>query len=617
MHKRIGVVMYQTSTSKGQELVAQRMVRDFNALGHKAYLITSVYHDGVEAIQAKSLGRTKGYFYLDDPELGIPVVRVDSYAAKWPRRRITFRDFVQVLGRIVDEFRLNVLITHSTLWNGPEEVAKFVDWRRYMKNLGGYKDPIVFCHMSHFQEPIAKRYSMLERAFRMAWNRFSLSQILKTANRVLVVTPLEKNFNVKMGADAKNCFLFPSGVDEELFLRYAAADVKDFLEKRGIPKSVKLVSFLGTIEHRKNPLAVLKIAKSVKDRTDIHFVIAGKGDSRYADRVKTESNRLPNVSYLGEIDDKEKTLLIKSSHVNILLSKLEALGLTQLEFMYFGVPVVTSAVGGQSWLVHNGKEGVHVAGPDDIEGAAKAVVNLVDNQELWNKLSLNAKERARDLASPRILAELDEALNEEIIKESGLKHLPQEARETLVEPENVLKTWSAGRWRAVATERRLFIKRGFLSRKVTEIPYGYVSYIEHTKRFPWKILAAGFVPVIIIMLDPLWRAILQALFLSTIEKWVNSIVVAVPQLGSSENLMILIAVVPMLIALGVFTLQSGTGFNLHGSAAKPIYLPRKLGEVVAFIRSIQDKQTNLLVPKKKTVDSTGSKRSEERVDYAV
>ena len=616
MYKRIGVVMYQTSTSKGQELVAQRMVRDFNALGHKAYLITSVYHDGAEAIQAKSLRKTKGYVYVEDPELGIPVVRVDSYAVKWPRRRITFRDFVQVLGRVVDDFKLNVLITHSTLWNGPEEVAKFVSWRRYMKNLGGYKDPIVFCHMSHFQEPSPKRYSMFERTFRMAWNRFSLSQILKTANLVLVVTPLEKEANIEMGADAKKCLLFPSGVNEEIFLRYAAADTDKFLEKNGIPKNVKLVSYLGTIEQRKNPLAVLKIAKSLKNRTDIHFVIAGKGDSRYADRVKSKSSDLPNVTYLGEIDDKDKTLLIRSSHVNILLSQLEALGLTQLEFMYFGVPVVTSAVGGQSWLVRNGKEGVHAAGPDDIEGAAKAITNLVDDHESWSKLSLNARERARDLASPRILAELDDALTEEIIKESGLKHIPQEARDTLAEPENVLKTWSAGGWRAVATERRLFVKRGFFSRKVTEIPYWHISYIEHTRRYPWKILAAGFLPMLILLLDPLWRAILKAAFVSTIEEWVNSVITAVPQLASPENLMILVAVIPMLIAVGAFALQSGTGFNVHGSRTKPIYLPRGFGEVITFIRGIQDKQVGALVQTKKTRKSR-IKAVEEAAEPAI
>ncbi|MDA4117165.1 MAG: hypothetical protein OK455_02355 [Thaumarchaeota archaeon] len=43
---RIGVVMYQTSLTKGQELVAQRMVKEFRAQSYDAFLITSPYHDG-------------------------------------------------------------------------------------------------------------------------------------------------------------------------------------------------------------------------------------------------------------------------------------------------------------------------------------------------------------------------------------------------------------------------------------------------------------------------------------------------------------------------------------------------------------------------------------------
>jgi len=91
--------MYQTSTSKGQELVAQRMVRDFVSIGQKAYLITSVYHDGAEVISPETLTEGKGYVKVEDPELGIPVIRVASYVIKWPRRRISFKDFVHVLER--------------------------------------------------------------------------------------------------------------------------------------------------------------------------------------------------------------------------------------------------------------------------------------------------------------------------------------------------------------------------------------------------------------------------------------------------------------------------------------------------------------------------------------
>jgi glycosyltransferase involved in cell wall biosynthesis len=582
--------MYQTSTSKGQELVAQRMVRDFISLGHEAYLITSVFHDGKEVISSENLTKGKGYIFVADPELGIPVIRVASYVVKWPRRRISFRDFVHVLERIVDEFKLNVLITHSTLWNGPEEVAKFVAWRRYMKDLGGYVDPIVFCHMSHFQEPSAEHYPLVERTFRMAWNRLSLSQILKTANLVLVVTPIEKETKIKMGADPKKCFLFPGGVNEELFLRFAAADTEDFLKGHQISKNAKLVSYLGTLEERKNPMAVLRIAAILKDRPDIHFVIAGRGGSRYADRLKEKASQLPNVTYVGELDEKDKTSLIKSSFANILMSEVEALGLSQLEFMYMGVPVVTSGVGGQSWLVRNGREGIHTEGPEDVDGAAKAIRNLADDPELWNRLSVNAKERARDMASYKIIRELDDAITGELVKESGLMLIPPETILTLAEPEHVLKTWAKGSWGVVATDRRLFIRHGRISRKVTEIPYKSIVYIEHTRRYPWKILLAGLLPAFVLLLEPLWRYILKSTFISVIETLTSSIITIVPQLGSAQMLVILVASIPCLISIVAFAVQARTGFNLQASGIKLAYLPHGFREAIAFIRSVQDEQ---------------------------
>jgi len=331
IEKRLGIMMYQTSTSKGQELVAQRMVRDFNKLGQKAYLITSLFHDGKEVVPPAGLRTDKGYLFTEDDTLKIPVIRVDSYIAKWPPRRIVFRDFIHTLERIDDEFKLNVLITHSTLWNGPEDVAKFVVWRRDMRSLGGYQDPIVFCHMSHFQEPSPIRYSLTELTFRTAWNKLSLSKVMETANLILVVTPFEKKSKVKMGGKPEKCFLFPGGVDDETFLRFAAVDTVDFLKRHNISSRARIVSYLGTIEERKNPLAVVKIAEKLKERQDIHFVLAGKGDSDYAREVEELAHSLPNVTYLGEIEESEKVQLIKASYLNIIMSRLEALGIAQLE----------------------------------------------------------------------------------------------------------------------------------------------------------------------------------------------------------------------------------------------------------------------------------------------
>jgi len=581
LKKRIGVLMYQTSKSKGQELVAQRMVREFIKMGHEAYLITSIYQDGIDVISSTGLQRTGGFTIIQDNELQIPLIRVDSYVARWPPRRIVFRDFMTTLSNIVDRYRLDVLITHSTVWNGPEEVAKFVQWRRDMRHIGGYKDPLVFVHMSHFQEPSPKRYSLTEQSFRVAWNKLSLRQILRTANLVLVVTDLEKKAKIKMGAIPEKCLLFPGGVDDEL-LCYSNVDVKSLLERFKKNGNSKIVSYLGSLEERKNPMAILEVAKMLQDRSGIHFVIAGRGDSTYAKKVIEIAQSLPNVTYLGEINEQEKVQLIRASYLNILMSQLEALGLTQMEFMYFGVPVITSGVSGQGWLIRNEIEGIHVKGHEDIAGAAVAIKRLVDNQALWRQLSANAKKRTISWTMSTLISELDDALTRELLRERGLTKIPAEARVTLEEPETVLKSWSSGSWGVIATRKRLFIKRGFISRKVTEIPYSNVSSIEYTRRYATKTLLTGAIASVILFFAPFLQPIFSRAFLS----WLIPILEA-PALATFFDIL---PILPLIASVFVFIYQARVGFTLRGPGINALYIPRKFREAVAFIRRIQDGQ---------------------------
>jgi glycosyltransferase involved in cell wall biosynthesis len=561
------------------------MTRGFNKLGQEAYLITSAFHDGNEVVPAESLRKSRGYLFAEDDVLKIPVVRVDSYITKWPPRRIVFRDFIYTLERIVDEFELNVLITHSTLWNGPEDVAKFVAWRRDMRSLGSYQDAIVFCHMSHFQEPSSQRYSLPELTFRTAWNRLSLSKILETANLIPVVTPFSKKAMVKMGAKPERCFLFPGGVDDEVFLRFAAVDTADFLKRHNINAGAKIVSYLGSIEERKNPMAVLRVAEKLKERQGIHFVLAGKGGTAYAEEVEKMARSLPNVTYLGEIDESEKVELIKASHLNILMSRLEALGIAQLEFMYCGVPVITSAIGGQSWVVQDGIDGLHVKGPEDVVGATNAIVRLVEDGNSYKQMSSNAREKASKLSISRLVAELDAAIDTEMIKESGLAGIPEEVQATLVKPEYALKTWKAGTWGIVATNRRVFIRQGLISRKVTELRYADIKSIEHARRYPWKTVLVGAAISAFLLIAPSLRPIFSRAFVAEIQSLWQDITLSIPPWLTSDMIMqFLLPLLPFLISIVMFFFGARLGFSLYGIGIKPLYLPRRFKEAIGFIR---------------------------------
>jgi len=407
---KIGVIMYQTSNTRGQEIVAQRMVRQFTRIGHKAYLITSPYHDVKRTVSHYEFERNvDGYLFFEKSAVGVPAILVDGYLSNWPPRRVMFRNFVDTLRIIVDTFELDVLITHSTLWNGPEDTSKFVLWRRTLHNLGLDQREIIYCHMSHYQEPHPIRYSPVEAAFRMAWNRLALPQIFHTADLILVISPISKEVMVKMGAREDQCHLFPGGVDEELYKDYEKVDFEQFRKKHGIPENKKVISHIGTIEERKNPLAVVRVARKLLDLHEVHFVIAGHGSDQEK-RVRSEVRDQKNVSYVGEISDEEKVQLIKGSYLNILMSCMEALGLTQLEFMYGGVPIITSAVGGQRWLVRDKLDGIHLNGPEDIEGATRAIKHLVENREIRDQMSENAKLRAQEFTLEKLIRGLEQKL---------------------------------------------------------------------------------------------------------------------------------------------------------------------------------------------------------------
>jgi hypothetical protein len=208
---------------------------------------------------------------------------------------------------------------------------------------------------------------------------------------------------------------------------------------------------------------------------------------------------------------------------------------------------------------------------------------------LWKELSENAKKRTMRLAISNLTADLDQALTAELIKERGLIEIPSEARSTLSSPENVLKSWSSGSWGVIATEKRLFIKRGFLSRKVTEIPFKNISSIEYMRRYSWKTLVLGAAISVFLFSLPFFSQIFSRAFVAGLEELVRSILpqafLQSPILGAFINFLSLL---PFLITGVIFAVQARTGYTLRGPGIEALYLPRKFREAIAFVRSMQN-----------------------------
>jgi hypothetical protein len=421
----------------------------------------------------------------------------------------------------------------------------------------------------------------------MAWNRLSLRTILRVANLILVVTPYEEQAKVKMGAPKNRILLFPGGIDDVSFSQFSSSDPQVFLKQLGIPTDSKIVAFLGTIENRKNPAAIAEVAERLTNRNDIQFVIGGRGDSEYADTVRKKAEGLTNVKYTGELSEKAKVQLIQNSYLNIILSRMEALGLTQLEFMFEGVPVITSGVGGQSWIVRNGEEGIQVKGPDDIDGAVNAVTQLADDKSKWQKLSSNAKERASKYTLTNLMGQLDSAITKEIENETGTSTLPSEVRSTISEPEYVVRTWSHGTLKVAVTERRMFIQRGRLSRSTLELSYSSIHSIEHVRQYRWKALLTGGILSAFLVIQHYVSPIISRTLTSSLVVLASSLV---PNAGTRvETAVGLLWVVPISLAAILFLIGARKGYALHGATLDPIYLPPSFGEAVQYIREQQSR----------------------------
>lgn len=554
---RIGVVMYQTSLTKGQELVAQRMVKEFRAQNYDAFLITSPYHDGEPVISDEELAMHAGFVYLFDEKLGIPVIRVGSVPTTWPPRRASLIDFIDTLTKIVDNYKLNVLITHSTLWNGPEEILKFVEWRRNLSRDGVPKLTPIFCHMSHFQEASPERYQIDERSFREAWNQTSLSLIVREADLVLVVSPYEKELMKERGASEEKCFLFPGGIEEMTGL---LGDPDALRAKLGVAKETKIITSLGTVEERKNTLNIVAVARQLLDMRDIHFVIAGTEQGQYGVTVREKAGQLPNVSVLGSVSEADKSALIKTTSINLILSRSEALGITQLEFLSNGVPVVSSGAGGQQWVVKDGENGILLEGPDDIAGAARAIAKLADDEPLRKRLGRNAIQSARAFSMTR----LTHALAKRLEGLSRSRSDDERLRRSMADDERALEAMISGKMRVIVTNKRLLVKNDRDGGETLSVPLEDVSKISRHVRFSWQLLAVGAAASALLLVSMVPLSALVA----------NS---PLAQLALS-----LVPIAPLAVTVPLSLMRIRNGYSIHTSSrSRTIFLPKQ------FLRLLQ------------------------------
>ena len=139
--------------------------------------------------------------------------------------------------------------------------------------------------------------------------------------------------------------------------------------------------FLGRIEIGKGLIELLDAFQFLqKNRRNASLTIAGDGPDLEAVKGHALLQRIERVQFIGHVEGEAKARAYQDAKVFVLLSRSEGLPNSVLEAMAYGLPIVTTSVGGLQDFFQDGKMGriVHDAKPSTV---ASLIAQILDDQE--------------------------------------------------------------------------------------------------------------------------------------------------------------------------------------------------------------------------------------------
>ncbi len=181
----------------------------------------------------------------------------------------------------------------------------------------------------------------------------------------------------------------------------------------------EIVYFVGRLVREKGVDTLLDAFPAVLERRpSAKLVIGGTGPHEGHLRGRVTAGGLGDrVVFTGYVDDVTRNLLYRWSSVAVVPSYYEPFGLTALEAMAAGAPLVVSDTGGLSETVEHGVTGLKVP-PADPGELAGAILALLADRDSARRLGETARATVtRRYAWPEI-ARLTESLYEEVVREA-------------------------------------------------------------------------------------------------------------------------------------------------------------------------------------------------------
>jgi len=231
-------------------------------------------------------------------------------------------------------------------------------------------------------------------------------------DRVIAISHGVKQALIESGVSESRICVIPSGVDLKRF-EVEALDRAFARRKLGLGEGELLLLVPAVLEPRKGHSFLLRALSRMRDRLQgVRVICCGSGSLRSELQAMAERLTLGDrVRFIGFANNVPE--LLAASDAVVLPSLHEGMGVALLEAMACGRAVVASAVGGVPEVLGNGAAGILVP-PRDEEALALALLRLIGDGSLRERLGKAGRERARAHFSLDAMALATEACYEEL-----------------------------------------------------------------------------------------------------------------------------------------------------------------------------------------------------------
>lgn len=181
----------------------------------------------------------------------------------------------------------------------------------------------------------------------------------------------------------------PNFVDLDRFRPRPESELRACL----VPEGERVLSHVSNFREVKRVRDVVGIFARVAARIPSRLLLAGEGpETAEAERAAAEAGVSDRVHFLGEQEDVER--VYAASDLFLLPSEHESFGLSALEALASGVPVIGTDSGGLPEVVQNGRTGFLVD-VGDVEAAAERATRLLADEGLRRRMGAAAREDAK------------------------------------------------------------------------------------------------------------------------------------------------------------------------------------------------------------------------------